>query len=102
MDGPLLTSLIVGITSEDGCHGRAIAYGFLSRRFSLVMTDFGGSDQVWAGLKVRPGPKFTPTDPYAIALPRRTGLSHLRFAELGKEACEERFTQGSAIELAFH
>ncbi len=47
---------------------RAIAYGFLSRRFSLVMTNFGGSDQVWAGLRVRPGPRFTPTGPYAIAL----------------------------------
>jgi len=31
-----------------------------------------------------------------------TGLSHLRFAELGKEACEERIVQGSTIELAFH
>jgi len=31
-----------------------------------------------------------------------SGLSHLRPAELGKGACEERFTQGSAMKLAFH
>ncbi len=61
---------LTGVVGPNGCglRGRAIAYGFLSRRFSLVMTDFGGSDQVWVGLRVRPGPKFTPTGPYAIAL----------------------------------
>jgi len=30
-----------------------------------------------------------------------TGLSHLSFAKLGKEACQERVAQGGAIELAF-
>jgi len=34
--------------------------------------------------------------------PNQAGLSHLSFAELGKEACEESLAQGSAIELAFH
>ncbi len=30
------------------------------------------------------------------------GLSHMSFAKLGEQACEERLTQGGAIELAFH
>ncbi len=39
----------------------------------------------------------TPKDTVVMA-----GLSHLSFAELGEEACQELLAQGSAIELAFH
>lgn len=68
-----------------GQHCRAIAYGFPSHRFGLVLADFGGSGPIWLRLGERLRSKFALTVSYAIALSTLASAARRLASALGRD-----------------